>query len=287
MNRKNAFTLIELLVVIAIIAILAAILFPVFAQAREAARKTQNMSNLKQIGLGILMYVQDYDETMVPYSVDAYEKVAPPTFPDCTVWWHGKVTRPQFLYERGKGLLQPYMKSVEIQDDPDGKSIPTPFATWINGKEVPAYGTNSVLFTQPTLTSPASVVLAQVQEPAATAMLVDAVNAFNPASLSKSFFINPPWSGSPAITDNGPNGFSSRMHGRHGGDTACVVWADGHVKALKPIFRPQGSSAKNDARRAANIGELSPIALPAAITANDPNLARYNYYFALNKDTGL
>jgi len=60
--RKRAFTLIELLVVIAIIAILAAILFPVFARARENARKAACMSNQKQIGLAAMMYVQDYDE---------------------------------------------------------------------------------------------------------------------------------------------------------------------------------------------------------------------------------
>jgi prepilin-type N-terminal cleavage/methylation domain-containing protein/prepilin-type processing-associated H-X9-DG protein len=61
---RRAFTLIELLVVIAIIAILAAILFPVFAQAREAARKTTCISNLKQTGSALMMYVQDYDETL-------------------------------------------------------------------------------------------------------------------------------------------------------------------------------------------------------------------------------
>ena len=59
--RRKGFTLIELLVVIAIIAILAAILFPVFARARENARKANCLSNMKQIGLGMQMYAQDYD----------------------------------------------------------------------------------------------------------------------------------------------------------------------------------------------------------------------------------
>lgn len=62
-KRSSGFTLIELLVVIAIIAILAAILFPVFAQAREKARQSTCMSNLKQIGLATMQYIQDYDET--------------------------------------------------------------------------------------------------------------------------------------------------------------------------------------------------------------------------------
>src|SRR5260370_13039338 len=61
-HSRRAFTLIELLVVIAIIAILAAILFPVFAQAREKARSISCLSNTKQIGTALMMYVQDYDE---------------------------------------------------------------------------------------------------------------------------------------------------------------------------------------------------------------------------------
>ena len=68
---RNGFTLIELLVVIAIIAILAAILFPVFAQAREKARTATCASNLKQISLGVLQYVQDYDESYPPCAVPA------------------------------------------------------------------------------------------------------------------------------------------------------------------------------------------------------------------------
>jgi prepilin-type N-terminal cleavage/methylation domain-containing protein len=71
-RRNRGFTLIELLVVIAIIAILAAILFPVFARAREAARKATCLSNLKQIALACIMYAQDYDEVLPAAASDGY-----------------------------------------------------------------------------------------------------------------------------------------------------------------------------------------------------------------------
>jgi len=70
-RHHRAFTLIELLVVIAIIAILAAILFPVFAQARDAARRSSCASNLKQVHLAVIQYAQDYDECM-PFAVDTH-----------------------------------------------------------------------------------------------------------------------------------------------------------------------------------------------------------------------
>jgi len=71
--RKRAFTLIELLVVIAIIAILAAILFPVFAQAREKGRAISCLSNCRQIGMGLMMYAQDYDECSPSADHDSHD----------------------------------------------------------------------------------------------------------------------------------------------------------------------------------------------------------------------
>ncbi len=87
-HKRSGFTLIELLVVIAIIAILAAILFPVFAQAREKARQTSCLSNIKQLGLGILMYTQDYDEL---FPVHAYWENNWNTIEGKSQYWEGRV----------------------------------------------------------------------------------------------------------------------------------------------------------------------------------------------------
>ena len=103
------FTLIELLVVIAIIALLAAILFPVFAQAREKAREVTCLSNARQIGLGVRMYAQDYDETMPLF--DAYH-----TQPPAGIAGHKGV----------EVLLQPYVKSAPIFKCPNDNGGPVP-----------------------------------------------------------------------------------------------------------------------------------------------------------------
>jgi prepilin-type N-terminal cleavage/methylation domain-containing protein/prepilin-type processing-associated H-X9-DG protein len=101
LRRSRGFTLIELLVVIAIIAILAAILFPVFAQAREAARKSTCQSNLKQIGLAFSMYRGDYDEFM-PLGNH-------PTNSTCDTnllrtGWEGWISNPVMTYVKNKGI---------------------------------------------------------------------------------------------------------------------------------------------------------------------------------------
>jgi prepilin-type N-terminal cleavage/methylation domain-containing protein/prepilin-type processing-associated H-X9-DG protein len=114
---RRGFTLIELLVVIAIIAILAAILFPVFAQAREKARMASCLSNLKQVGNGIMMYNQDFDEMM----------------PNTKAWgraWTGEAPNPanpdslRYLPD----LLNPYVKSNDVWFCPSiGKATSTPW----------------------------------------------------------------------------------------------------------------------------------------------------------------
>lgn len=97
--QRRAFTLIELLVVIAIIAILAAILFPVFAQAREQARKTSCLSSQKQNGIASMMYAQDYDETYAGVSD-----------------WNQRDSPAHNGVRNWTALIEPYTKSYELTE---------------------------------------------------------------------------------------------------------------------------------------------------------------------------
>jgi prepilin-type N-terminal cleavage/methylation domain-containing protein len=108
MTRRNGFTLIELLVVIAIIAILAGILFPVFARAKNAAKQTVCISNLKQNGLAIGLYMNDYDG-LFPHALDPVDKYSPDIW-DASPEYQARIAAMPMLHE----AVQPYAKSTEI-----------------------------------------------------------------------------------------------------------------------------------------------------------------------------
>jgi prepilin-type N-terminal cleavage/methylation domain-containing protein/prepilin-type processing-associated H-X9-DG protein len=123
-KARHGFTLIELLVVIAIIGILAAILFPVFARARENARRASCQSNLKQIGIGLLQYTQDYDEQMTP------------SF---------RTTNGGAPYYRWTDLIDPYIKSAGVFNCPSARytTTLTAYAShWPDGSSGVAAGPN-------------------------------------------------------------------------------------------------------------------------------------------------
>ena len=130
---KKGFTLIELLVVIAIIAILAAILFPVFARAREKARQTSCLNNSKEIVLGWVMYVQDYDERLPDY------------------YYPSAIGN-----QRWPALIMPYIKNTQIF------ACPSQSEYWIG------YAYNGYYLGAPFLQAGGATVLAEITEPAET-----------------------------------------------------------------------------------------------------------------------
>ncbi len=222
--RRRGFTLIELLVVIAIIAILAAILFPVFAQAREAARKSSCSSNMKQMGLAMSMYVQDYDEKFP----SVYDDIS--YGPGTRIIWADKI--------------RPYIKNRDIFKCPGGPSnvdlTPAPpGAQPIDNVQGTRYLMNMVHgwgFPEGTaqdgnpLQYPVSD--AQFIHPAETALIFEGSNAW----WCHWHYSSSPWNQTVQInnTDIALRGvLGEYIYPRHqGGLNVCFV--DGHVKAMKP-----------------------------------------------------
>ena len=212
-KTRAAFTLIELLVVIAIIAILAAILFPVFARARENARRSSCQSNLKQIGLGVVQYSQDYDEKVVPlrwYFDGSTGDVAP--FPV---------------------LLQPYIKSAQLFKCPSntatGNMLGTPdvargFPTAIPISYLANGGLEDVA-NGPGANRPMIESAARTTSLASFDSVSETILISEHKSSNNSDFYD-----APKIND---------MQGHLG--TTNFLFADGHVKSLRPTATSSAS----------------------------------------------
>ena len=203
-GAKRGFTLIELLVVIAIIALLAAILFPAFARARENARRTSGLSNLKQIGLGFTQYLTDYDDRF-PGTVTEREAQTFNVFNGTTVAASDSADLGIFSI---RNRLQPYVKSTQIFADPssidwgqdgypsaagtDGKSIwyPTDYGFHLNEGKLVGLGGSGATSTQsqwyvtnPTFGFNDSLVLSQI---AKSSQFIIAADAARPHAANAS-----------------------------------------------------------------------------------------------------
>ena len=157
--QKKAFTLIELLVVIAIIAILAAILFPVFAQAKLAAKKAAGLSQVKQIGTGVQMYLADSDDVLPGYRFSSTTTAINPTYLKfqaagdpraATMASQGSNTIKSAFFNQ---VLDPYVKNDDIWKAPTNSNAWVNFqdkGTWDNGYHSyggqNSYGLNNYVF---------------------------------------------------------------------------------------------------------------------------------------------
>jgi prepilin-type N-terminal cleavage/methylation domain-containing protein len=252
-NRKQAFTLIELLVVIAIIAILAAILFPVFAQAKVAAKKTVALSNAKQVALANMIYMGDYDDALIKEFFG---------FPaDCASWPSAASS-----YYGWRHVMYPYTKSKGLMTDPTN-----PFAAeswWINdawdsnddgdtldtAEQMPtnfAVNNDLIGFANGHCAGPWTPeglsTLSQIDEPAGTIIMVPSRAKWN--DLKPSFLstmeAKPDWCNVDAGNNpNCPAGNNGPVHAV--GKQVAWIWADGHAKSKSPLATLEANNPDRD-----------------------------------------
>ena len=234
---RRGFTLIELLVVIAIIAILAAILFPVFARARENARRASCQSNLKQIGLGVLQYTQDYDESF-PLLRNNVDVVGGAGNGFGGVWV----------------AIQPYLKSTQILQCPSEPNPPKDCGTSYDAG-CGDYAYNLLLGWDIPSDRNRGLAIAAVNQSASTVMILDGVARYGDE-----------WTAGCGI-DGGPIPCSAPALATFGGgdnkaaqrhlETQNVLFCDGHVKAYKGQTPTQSAAIYNAVTPGSGTGVVS------------------------------
>lgn len=243
---RRAFTLIELLVVIAIIAILAAILFPVFAQAKLAAKKTVALSNAKQIATAHLIYMGDYDDNLIKafYGFPA----------DCASWPDGP------SYYGWRHALAPYIKSAEMMADNTNPFAARQYwvSTWDSNRDGDvndqyetlstnfAANTNLIGFANGTCAGPWTPVglstVDGLDDVASTLIFMPSRAQWNELKMSfvSTFETKPGW----CINNVCPSGQNGPIHAV--GKQASFIWADGHAKSKNPIATLDAGNATRD-----------------------------------------
>jgi prepilin-type N-terminal cleavage/methylation domain-containing protein/prepilin-type processing-associated H-X9-DG protein len=201
----SGFTLIELLVVIAIISVLAAILFPVFSQAREKARQTACLSNLKQIGTAVSLYIQDYDESFPGVRGDL---------------------QPDGSYPSTVGMLQPYIRNADIWQCPSHDGV-SPL-----GPQFFSYGYSYYYLGSPSnddwgANVAGGIAMAAVTRPSQTVCMAE-MRPSVPVPGNLSCWLQRP-------NDTAGRDYAGRPAYRHQ-ERAVVLYCDSHVKAESSSF---------------------------------------------------
>lgn len=286
LRSRRAFTLIELLVVIAIIAILAAILFPVFAQAKAAAKASSCLSNNKQIGLAWIMYANDYDDVMPLAETFAQNLPGGGEFFNT---WYGTVEYPSGSPAHTDftgGELYPYIKNAQIFNCPSN-SLSNFYGTEIGyGLNVDLFWDCDVIVGQQNY-GPGSCgnlgevygpAFSQIQATADTMLIGDAAQVDDTGAYDTT------------TLDVAPYPDHGLAYGVHSG-SANLVWCDGHAKAKKTnpvqMVENMGGSAQglNAVEASYNAGAIWKTAPPSPLQGayGTPSLVPAAYYYLMNK----